>query len=131
MDRHVNRSYLGLLSDFHDLSSEEAHAAHRSVNPDDKQAVQDFLREFLIPRIEYLDKRYPAMLERIKDTLRYYLSTHILSNDNLEDIYYRRDPAFDSPTNVIDYYAWVWEVLFPGESSAMDSQDQYSEDPEP
>lgn len=123
---HVSHRDLTILSACYHLPAAETwQAADMVPDENDEAAVKAFLRQYIVPRIEQVEARLPGTRNRLKHSLRYYLTTQRLP---AEAVFYAEEPVFPPPDDPFNYYRWAWEVLFPGEAYRLSSLDDYVED---
>jgi hypothetical protein len=100
---------LGNLSGGADVDEEIEKYEFLDVN--DKQSVLEIIRISCIPCI--LNHPSDLVRERIKNTLKYYLSTDEI---DFASVFNAHLLPFDHPKNAKDFFCWIWETLYPNES---------------
>jgi hypothetical protein len=61
-------------------------------------------------------KRQPGFGEKLKGALWYYLHKQPWDPD---DLFEMQEPLIYLPERPLNYYRWVWEMLFEGQESRM------------
>lgn len=121
MKATVNPWYLHVLMDpLAGLAdNDDAVLKYRSLDPNSEVAVRLVIRELICP---YLTGINALCLSRVKLAMRYFSATPNFPWDRL----YESDlPPFDPPDDPRDFFVWVWNECFPGESIAIDNLDDY------
>lgn len=83
------------------------------------------LRNYILPRIMRQEKRELGFLQRLKDSLTFYLNT---TKFPIDDVYSAHEPVVSLPDDPMNYYRWAWEVLFPAEDYRVKSLASFEED---
>lgn len=101
------------------LSDEEVEELY-AINPNDEIKVKEAIKHFIVPGF---DAYPPKVKERVKEALKYLLNT--TDEGSIKLVTNMNEPPFEFPTPVINYFIWIWEVLFGEESYKIENIDEY------
>ena len=110
---------LGPLGGTADL--DDAVFRYRDINSDDEQVIKEIISESIKP---YFDARSKGYQDSVKLNLSYYLSTKKIDFGRLYDSCLI---AFDHSSKPVNFFIWIWEVLFPNEDYYVIDDGSYIE----
>ena len=102
------------------LSDEEDTNLRQQIDPNNELDVKKIFKEWLVP----IYKRWGTSTKlKLKESLRYLLNSN---DDDLFDLVAGgNEPPFEFPEPLINYFIWLWEVLFGNESYRIENLDEY------
>lgn len=100
-------------------SDESAQLPYICLDPNNEQQMRDVIREQFVPFVRRIDAESVAKMKR---AFKYYLSSTGVAWGSVFDAVYM---PFEHPGNPRDFFVWVWEECFPGESWQFDDLDRY------
>ena len=112
VNRHYIRVLLEPLGGLADVDDEVDRYA--SLDTNDEVAVRQVIRTVLVPYFERIDQE---STERIRLALAYGLSDDATRFDR---IFNSNLPPFDPPSDPRDFFLWLWDECFPGESWSVE-----------
>lgn len=122
MKKIVNRWFLGYL--FGHLGGRaddiDEVAKYASLDVNDQDSVKCIIRELCAPLV--LDSRSDQLQDRVKTALGYYLATNEIDFASVFDAYLL---PFRCPSNAKNFFLWIWEVLYPGETPELSKDGEY------
>jgi hypothetical protein len=95
---------------------------YRQFDSNDSEKSKEVIQRELVPEFN----RLPIKTQEFaKLSLRYYLTTDRVRWGRVYDgcLF-----PFDHPKNPRDFFVWIWEVMYPGESCLLEKTDDYTED---
>lgn len=117
----VNPYFLNdLMSPITGLADDdEAVSYYNSLNISSEEQYRSIIREVFIEYFSSLDKQKK---DKTKTALSFYLSKQ---DSDFERVFESCLPPFDPPTDVRDFFVWLWEELFKGESYIISDMESY------
>lgn len=122
MKKTANYHYLSYVLWPLNALDREAEAAVGMIDPNNHEEVTEVFRTHLLPVYEAL---LPDKQTGIRDALQYYLSTGRAPFAEL--FREQQESPLSEPDDPKLAFVWLWEVLFPGESYALASCDDWLE----
>lgn len=95
--------------------------SHDNLDMNVEGNARQVIREYLKPEFESFD---PVSRTTAKESLRYALNK---SGIPWDDLFHSAQPPFGPPDDPRQFFIWLWEELFPGESYFLESLAGYEE----
>ena len=92
-----------------------------SHDRDNEQETKKIITDFILPYYEFKSLKYK---EIFKDSLAYFIKSEKL---DFGRIMYSNLLPFESPSKPINFFIWIWEVLYPNENYLDFSEYKYIE----
>ncbi|ELK38905.1 hypothetical protein BAG01nite_49530 [Brevibacillus agri] len=98
---------------------DEAVAHYKEIELQTEQQYKAVIRETLVEHFNNLEE---VEKRKSKIALSYYLTKPEI---DFERVFYSLLPPFDAPPNARDFFLWLWEELFIGESFELIDVESY------
>lgn len=113
VNRHFAATPLDPFGGLADVDGE--YEKYLSIDMNDEAAVKaQIIRPVILPYVRRLDD---LSLARVKLALAYVLSD---PKSRFDRVFYSTLPPFEAPANPRDFFVWIWDECFPGESHEID-----------
>jgi hypothetical protein len=108
---------------------DDAVIQYRSLDPNDEGSVRQVIRELIVPHARSMPDK---LCERVKLAYRYYLSKELSAENDVrfDRVFDSILPPFDAPDDPRQFFIWIWEECFPGESYGLADLENYTENPD-
>ncbi|MCC0566090.1 hypothetical protein HN020_15355 [Brevibacillus borstelensis] len=98
---------------------DEAIAYYKEIELLTEEQYKAVIRETLVEHFNNLEE---VEQRKSKLALSYYLTE---AEIDFERVFYSLLPPFDAPSNARDFFVWLWEELFDGESFELKDAESY------
>ena len=94
-----------------------------AISPDDESAMREVFRQHIVP---YFNRAPQEIRDGWRDSLRYFLTAGTIPISRVLD--QQQESPLHTPSNPEQFFAWIWDEVFPGKSYELDSLDGWHEE---